>query len=70
LARRRQDAPALFTDRHLLGAGATEVTTLGETGLSNITSALAWRPGFECVADLLKVARHGPGERVLLVEFE
>ena len=31
--------------------------------------ALARRSGFEGMVDLLKIAKHGPGERVFLVEF-
>jgi hypothetical protein len=56
--------------RYPLGAGAIEVTAIREIALSDITPALAHRSGFEGVVDLLKVAKHGPGERVYLVEFE
>jgi hypothetical protein len=37
--------------------------------LEDITPALARRSGFESVADLLKVAKHGRGENVYLVRF-
>ena len=53
-----------------LGAGAIEVTSLRQIELSDITPALARRSGFEGVVDLLKTAKHGPGEKVYLVEFE
>jgi hypothetical protein len=56
--------------RYPLGPGAIEVTTIREIGFSDITPALARRGGFEGVVDLLKVAKHGPGERVFLVEFD
>jgi hypothetical protein len=56
--------------RYALGPGAIEVTGLREIGLADITPELARRGGFEGVVDLLKTARHGPGERVYLVEFE
>ncbi len=56
--------------RYRLGAGAIEVTSIREIGLSDITPELARRSGFQGVVDLLKVAKHGPGERVYLVEFE
>lgn len=56
--------------RYLLGNGAVEVTSIREIRLEDITPALARRSGFEGVVDLLKVAKHGPGERVYLVEFE
>ncbi len=56
--------------RYRLGAGAIEVASIREIGLSDITPELARRSGFQGVVDLLKVAKHGPGERVYLVEFE
>ena len=39
-------------------------------GLADVTPELARRSGFQGVVDLFKVAKHGPGERVYLVEFE
>ena len=56
--------------RYALGPGAVHVTAIREIGLSDITPELARRSGFAGVVDLLKVAKHGPGERVYLVEFE
>ncbi len=56
--------------RYQLGSGHVEVTGLRQIELSDITPALARRSGFEGVVDLLKVARHGSGERVYLVDFE
>jgi hypothetical protein len=56
--------------RYPLGAGAIHVTSLHEISLADITPELARRSGFAGVVDLLKVAKHGPGERVYLVEFE
>lgn len=50
--------------------GQIEVTGLREIELADITPALARRSGFEGVVDLLKIAKHGPGERIYLVEFE
>ncbi len=55
--------------RYRLGPGAIEVTRLSEIDLADITPVLARRSGFAGVVDLLKVARHGRGERVFLVEF-
>jgi hypothetical protein len=46
------------------------VTSIREIGLEDITSDLACRSGFQGVVDLLKMAKHGPGENVYLVEFE
>jgi hypothetical protein len=56
--------------RYPLGPGHIEVTEVREIELSDITDALAVRSGFAGVDDLMSVARHGPGERVFLVEFE
>ena len=56
--------------RYRLGEGAIEVTSIREISMADITPDLARRSGFLGVVDLLKVAKHGPGERVYLVEFE
>ena len=55
--------------RYPLGDGHIEVTAIREIALQDITPQLARRSGFLGVVDLLKVAKHGPGERVFLVEF-
>ena len=46
------------------------VESIREIALDAITGDLARRSGFLGVVDLLKVAKHGPGEKVYLVEFE
>jgi hypothetical protein len=56
--------------RYPLGPGAIHVTSVREIVLEDITPELARRSGFEDVEDLLKVAKHGSGENVYLVEFE
>lgn len=56
--------------RYGLGAGFVEVQSIREIALADITPALARRSGFQGVVDLLKVAKHGHGERVYLIEFE
>ena len=56
--------------RYPLGAGAIVITAIREIAMQDITPDLARRSGFLGVVDLLKVAKHGPGERVYLVEFE
>lgn len=38
--------------------------------LTDITGDLARRSGFDGVVDLIKVARHGKGSNVYLVEFD
>jgi hypothetical protein len=45
------------------------VDKLRQIEFADITPALARRSGFAGVADLLKIAKHGPGENVYLVEF-
>ena len=56
--------------RYPLGGGHIEVTAIREISFAEITPRLARETGFEGVVDLLKIAKHGPGERVYLVEFE
>ena len=52
-----------------LPPGHIVVDSLMEIGLSDVTPELARRSGFKGVVDLLKVAKHGAGERVFFVEF-
>jgi hypothetical protein len=56
--------------RYALGPGFIEVTSIRRIALGDITPALARRSGFAGVVDLLKVAKHGPGDKVYLIEFE
>ncbi len=56
--------------RYPLPPGRIHVTAVSEIAMQDITPALARRGGFAGVVDLLKTARHGPGERVFLVEFD
>jgi hypothetical protein len=53
-----------------LGDGFFEVTSVRRITLADITPELARRSGFAGVVDLLKVAKHGPGENVYLIDFE
>ena len=55
--------------RYALGAGAVVVDKIYETSLDDITPALARRSGFASLADLLKTAKHGYGERVFVIDF-
>jgi hypothetical protein len=55
--------------RYRLEPGSILVTGIREISISDITPDLARRSGFEGVVDLLNVAKHGPGDRVFLVEF-
>lgn len=56
--------------RYALGPGFVVVSSIREIGLEDVTPMLARRSGFQGVVDLLKVAKHGSGERVYLVEFD
>jgi hypothetical protein len=53
-----------------LGSGAVHITAIRQISLADVTPDLARRSGFQGVVDLLKVAKHGSGEKVYLVEFE
>ena len=46
------------------------VESVREIALEDITGDLARRSGFLGVVDLLKVAKHGSGTNVYLIEFE
>jgi hypothetical protein len=49
--------------------GKVIVDSIRPIALTDITGELARRSGFEGVVDLLKVARHGSGTNIYLVEF-
>ena len=49
--------------------GEIEVTSILPIELADITPELARASGFKGVVDLLKVAKHGPGENVYLIRF-
>jgi hypothetical protein len=49
--------------------GEIEVLSLQPISIADVTPALARESGFQGVVDLLKVAKHGPGENVYLVRF-
>jgi hypothetical protein len=51
------------------GRGRIVVESICEIALQDVTGDLARRSGFEGVVDLLKVAKHGKGTKVYLVEF-
>ena len=55
--------------RYSLPPVQIEVTSVKDIRLEDVTPALARRSGFAGLVDLLKVAKHGPGERVFLVDF-
>jgi hypothetical protein len=55
--------------RYALPPGEILVTRVFEVSLADVTPELARRSGFVGVVDLLKVAKHGPGRRVFVIEF-
>jgi hypothetical protein len=54
---------------YALAPGHVRVTGIREIPFAAITPELARRSGFAGVVDLLKTAKHGPGERVFVVAF-
>ena len=56
--------------RYAMESGFVEVTSIRQIRLEDITPELARRSGFLGVVDLLKIAKHGPGENIYLIEFE
>ena len=55
--------------RYTLPPGEIVVTRVFEVPLSDVTPELARRSGFLGVVDLLKVAKHGAGRRVFVIDF-
>jgi len=55
--------------RYRMEDGEIEVDSILPINLDDITPELARASGFKGVVDLLKVAKHGRGERVYLVRF-
>jgi hypothetical protein len=55
--------------RYVMDSGLVRVTRMRQIALHDITPELARRSGFSGVVDLLKTAKHGPGEKVYLIEF-
>ena len=49
--------------------GHIEVDSIEPIGLPDITPALARESGFLGLVDLLKVAKHGKGEKIYLIRF-
>ncbi len=56
-------------NRYALAGGHVVVDRLSQIDFDDITPRLARETGFNGVADLLKVAKHGKGEKVYLVDF-
>jgi hypothetical protein len=56
-------------NRYKMEEGEIEIDSIELIGLPDITPELARESGFLGVIDLLKVAKHGPGEKIYLVRF-
>ncbi|HKR27141.1 MAG TPA: hypothetical protein VJS11_06785 [Acidobacteriaceae bacterium] len=56
-------------NRYRMEEGEIEVDSIEPIGLPDITPELAQASGFLGVLDLLKVAKHGPGDKVYLIRF-
>jgi hypothetical protein len=52
-----------------MGEGEIEIESITPIGLPDITTQLAQASGFLGILDLLKVAKHGKGNNIYLVEF-
>lgn len=55
--------------RYRMDEGEIEVDSVLPISFADITPELARVSGFMGVVDLLKVAKHGPGENVYLIRF-
>jgi hypothetical protein len=55
--------------RYQFEGGEIEIDSITPITIEQITPRLARECGFASVSDLLKVARHGRGENVYLVDF-
>lgn len=55
--------------RYPMEEGEIEVDSIEPMGFPDITPELARESGFLGVLDLLKVAKHGKGEKIYLVRF-
>jgi hypothetical protein len=56
-------------NRYRMDDGEIEIDSITQIGFPDITPELARESGFLGVIDLLKVAKHGPGENVYLIRF-
>jgi hypothetical protein len=56
-------------NRYRMEEGEIEIESIVPIGYPDITPQLARESGFLGVVDLLKVAKHGPGENIYLIRF-
>jgi hypothetical protein len=55
--------------RYRMEEGEIEIDSIQQIGFPDITPELARESGFLGVLDLLKVAKHGRGENIYLIQF-
>ena len=55
--------------RYPMEEGEVEVDSIESIGFPDITPALARASGFAGLLDLLKVAKHGSGDKIYLIRF-
>lgn len=55
--------------RYQMGEGEIEIDSIQQIAIQDITHHLAVESGFLGVIDLLKIAKHGPGDNVYLIRF-
>ena len=55
--------------RYSMDEGHVVVRSIRPIALNDITGSLARECGFKGVVDLLKIAQHGPGRSVFLIDF-
>ena len=56
-------------NRYRMGDGEIEIESITPIGFPDITPELARESGFSGVLDLLKVAKHGKGDKIYLIRF-
>ncbi len=56
-------------NRYRMDEGEIEIDSITPIGLPDITPELARESGFLGVVDLLKIAKHGKGDRIYLIQF-
>src|SRR4029450_2901816 len=56
-------------NKYPMDEGHIVVDSITPITLADITYDLARESGFESVDDLLKIARHGPGDNIYLIRF-
>jgi hypothetical protein len=64
-----QSPQVIVGNRYRMDEGQIEIDSIEPIGLPDITPELARKSGFLGVLDLLKTAKHGPGQNIYLIQF-